>query len=91
MRIQHCANRYRPWDSGELIIFFHYFSMPYEVFLENYGGGKSNTIINKDNVDELLDALKVLAADFKVLKIINLSDKNVKQLREGLIRPIVNV
>ena len=65
--------------------------MPYEVFLENYGGGKSNTIINKDNVDELLDALKVLAADFKVLKIINLSDTNVKQLREGLIRPIVNV
>ena len=49
--------------------------MAFEIILENFQGDKTNSIIESDNIDDVLAELKVLFNHFNVIKIKKIKDK----------------
>ena len=48
--------------------------MAFEIILENFQGDKTNSIIESDNIDDVLAELKVLFNHFNVIKIKKIKD-----------------
>ena len=49
--------------------------MPYQISLESFQGEKANSVINNDDIDFVLQELKVLFNHFNVIKIKKIKDK----------------
>jgi len=47
--------------------------MPYQVVLESFEGVKAHSIINSDDIDDVLKEIKVLLKHFRVVKVRNMN------------------
>jgi hypothetical protein len=47
--------------------------MPYQVILESFEGEKAHSIINSDDIDDVLREIKVLLKHFRVVKVRNMN------------------
>ena len=52
----------------------------YEIKIQSFSGGSSNSLVNSDDLDVVLVEIKKLMNDFRIIKIINLDSTRNKSV-----------